>query len=40
VLKYGALCIYVLSSARRKEEKVKKAKEEDMLQMQEAWTLH
>jgi hypothetical protein len=40
VLKHGALCIHVLSSAQRQQENVKEAKEKDMLQMQATWTLH
>jgi hypothetical protein len=40
VLKDGALCFYVLSSAQRQQEKAKEAKEKDMLQMQATWTLH
>jgi hypothetical protein len=40
VLKDGALCIDVLSSAQKQQEKSRKDKEKDMLQMQGTWTLH
>jgi hypothetical protein len=40
VLKDGALCINVLFSAQRQQEKAKEAKEKYMLQMQATWTLH
>jgi hypothetical protein len=40
VLKDGALCIDVLSSAQKQQEKAREAKEKDMLQMQAKWTLH
>jgi hypothetical protein len=40
VLKDGALCINVLSSAQKQQEKAREAMEKDMLQMQATWTLH
>jgi hypothetical protein len=40
VLKNGALCIDVLSSTQKQQEKAREAKEKDMLQMQATWTLH
>jgi hypothetical protein len=42
LLKDGALCIHVLSSAQRQQENTKEAKEKDMdmLQMQATCTLH
>jgi hypothetical protein len=36
----NALCIDVLYSAQKQQEKAREAKDKDMLQMQATWTLH